>query len=450
MSGTKASPPESARPAVVAPQQPAPRVVQSPNLTNPPYAVDQRPAVIPPVASEQLPPPPGQNPGFGPEVASLPPATAPVPSLFPPIAPAARLVDKEEVRAALLVPLSGPQAVLGQAMSNAAQLALFELADPRFNLIPIDTKGTAEGAAAAASQALAQGADILLGPLFSPEVKAAAPLARDHGVPLLAFTTDRNALGNGVYTLGFLPGSQVARVIAHARAQGKERFALLARSDDYGRAIADAFRTAVTAQGGQVVKVEFYDPQAADLTPAVRRVTDADSRGRGKGKETNQATGPVPFDALMIPDDGSRLRQLASLATYYDVNPDRIAFLGTLLWDDPRLSNEPSLQGGFYPAAPTTAHQEFEARYGKAFGPLPGRIGGIASIAYDATALAAILARQPQGDYSAQSLTNPAGFAGVDGVFRLTADGMSERGLAVRQITATGPREVSPAPAAFQ
>lgn len=450
MSGTKASPPENARPAVVAPPQPAPRVVQSPNLSSPPYGMDQRPAVIPPVASEQLPPPPGQNPGFGPEVASLPPAGAPTPSLFPPIAPAARLIDKEEVRAALLVPLSGPQAVLGQAMSNAAQLALFELADPRFNLIPIDTKGTAEGAAAAAAQALAQGADILLGPLFSPEVKAAAPLARDHGVPLLAFTTDRNALGNGVYTLGFLPGSQVARVIAHARAQGKERFALLARSDDYGRAIADAFRAAVAAQGGQVVKVEFYDPQAADLTPAVRRVTDADSRGRGKGKETNQATGPVPFDALMIPDDGSRLRQLASLATYYDVNPDRTAFLGTLLWDDPRLSNEPSLQGGFYPAAPTNAHQEFEARYGKAFGPLPGRIGGIASIAYDATALAAILARQPQGDYSAQSLTNPAGFAGVDGVFRLTADGTSERGLAVRQITASGPREVSPAPAAFQ
>ncbi len=447
MSGTKASAPESARPAVVAPQQPASRVVQSPNL---PAPAQQRPAVIPPVAAEPLPPLLGQTggQGLGPEVASLPPAASP--TLFPPIAPAARLADKDEVRAALLVPLSGPQAVLGQALSNAAQLALFELADPRFNLIPIDTKGTAEGAAAAATQALTQGADIVLGPLFSPEVKAAAPLAREHGVPLLAFTTDRNALGNGVYTLGFLPGSQVARVVAHARAQGKERFALLARSDEYGRAVADSFRAAVAAQGGQVVKVEFYDPQAADLTPAVRRVTDADARGRGKGKETNQATGPVPFDALMIPDDGSRLRQLASLATYYDVNPERVLLLGTLLWDDPRLSNEPSLQGGFYPAAPTAAHQEFEGRYAKAFGPLPGRIGGIASIAYDATALAAILARQPQGDYSATSLTNPAGFAGVDGVFRLTADGASERGLAVRQITASGPREVSPAPAAFQ
>lgn len=360
-----------------------------------------------------------------------------------------RLIDKDEVRAALLVPLSGPQAALGQAMSNAAQLALFELADERFNLIPLDTKGTAEGAAAAAQQALTQGADILLGPLFSPEVRATAPVAREHGVPVLAFTTDRAVLGNGVYTLGFLPASQVNRVVGYARSQGKERFALLARSDEYGRAVADAFNAAVAAQGGRVVKVEFYDPHAADLTPAVRRLTEADARGRGRGKETNQATGPVPFDAVMIPDDGSRLRQLASLATYYDADPTKVAFLGTLLWDDPRLSNEPSLQGGLYPAAPTAAHQEFEARYAKAFGPLPGRIGGIASIAYDATALAAILARQPLGDYSAQSLTNPVGFAGVDGLFRLSPDGTSERGLAVRQVTASGPREVSPAPNSF-
>ncbi|HLO76400.1 MAG TPA: penicillin-binding protein activator, partial [Magnetospirillum sp.] len=408
---------------------------------------------LPPLPSQPVPPPGGSL--LGPTVApSLPPEPVPgaqagmLPAPLP-MAPAARLADKEEVRAALLVPLSGPQAALGQAMSNAAQLALFEVGDKRFNLIPLDTRGTADGAAAAAGQAMAQGADIVLGPLFSPEVKAAAPVAREHGVPMVAFTTDRNALGNGVYTLGFLPGSQVARVVGYARAQGKERFALLARSDDYGRAVADAFRAAVPAQGGQVVKVEYYDPQAPDLTPAVRRLTDADQRGRGKGKETNQATGPVAFDAVMIPDEGTRLRSLASLVTYYDVNPEQVAFMGTLLWDDPRLANEPSLQGGLYPAAPVAAHQEFEARYGKAFGPLPGRLGGIASIAYDATALAAILARQPQGDYSAAALTNPTGFAGVDGVFRLSPDGTSERGLAVRQITAAGPREVSPAPGTF-
>lgn len=361
--------------------------------------------------------------------------------------PAANLAEKDEVRAALLVPLSGPQAALGQAMSNAAQLALFETGDARFNLIPLDTKGTAEGAAAAAAQALAQGADILLGPLFSHEVKAAAPLARDQAVPMLAFTTDRAVLGNGVYTLGFLPNSQVARVVGYARSQGKERFAVLVPSNDYGRSVADAFRAAVPAQGGRVVKVDFYDPQSHDFSPVAKRFTEVDARSRGKA--SGQPVAPPPFDAVLMPEGGTRLRSIASLLTYYEIDPEQVRFLGSLQWDDASLATEPSVQGGWFPAPPVAAHQDFEARYGKAFGPIPPRAGAIASIAYDATALAAILARQPQGDYSAISLTNPNGFAGVDGVFRLVPDGSSERGLAVREITKAGAREVSPAPDGF-
>jgi ABC-type branched-subunit amino acid transport system substrate-binding protein len=129
-------------------------------------------------------------------------------------------LEQGEVRAALLLPLTGQFAVFGQTLSNAAQLALFEVADGRFNLIPLDTKGTAEGAAAAARMALAQGADVILGPVFSPEVKAVAPLAREQAVPLLSFTTDRTAAGQGVYTLGFLPGPQVARIVSYAKEHG--------------------------------------------------------------------------------------------------------------------------------------------------------------------------------------------------------------------------------------
>lgn len=370
-------------------------------------------------------------------------AFSPAPGLLPPARPA----DKEEVRAALLVPLSGTYAAFGQALSNAAQLALFEVGDQRLNLIPLDTKGTADGAAAATRQALAQGADVLLGPLFSPEVKAAAPLAREQTIPMLAFTTDRSAVGAGVYALGVLPGSQVNRVIGHARAQGKERFALLARNDDYGRAVAEAFRAAVPAQGGKVVKIEFYDPQAQDHGPTVKRFTEVEARTRGR---VNGAPDPVPppFDAVMIPDEGTRLRSLASLITYYEVDPGSVAFLGTQLWDDAKLAAEPSLQGGWYAAPPAGAHQDFEARYAKAFGPLPGRIGNLASIAYDATALAAALSRQ-NVEISNAMLTNPNGFAGVDGLFRLNSDGTSERGLAVREITPAGPKEISPAPASF-
>ncbi|MGE5546581.1 MAG: penicillin-binding protein activator [Solirubrobacterales bacterium] len=414
------------KPTAEAPRAPQPRV-QAPPRPVPPVAA------VPPQPQPPLPPQPQI------QIQTLPPAPAPL------------ATDKGgEVRAALLVPLSGQYASWGTALSNAAQLAMFEIADQRFNLIPLDTHGTAEGAAAAAQQAVAQGADIVLGPLFSPEVKAAAPVARDQAVPMLAFTTDRAAAGGGVYAMGILPGPQVERVVSFARTQGKNRFALLAPNSEYGRTVADALKAAVAANGAQLAKIEYYDPNAQDHSAVVRRFTDYDSRTRGRAKGSTDPVPPPPFDAVLLPDSGTRLRTISALLTYYEVDPSEVKLLGTLLWDDPRLANEPALNGGWYAAPPTADHQAFETRYGKAFGPLPSQqVGNVASLAYDATALAAKLAHGGQADYSAAALTNPNGFAGVDGIFRLMPDGQAQRGLAVREIVRGGSREVSPAPAVF-
>ncbi|CDL00497.1 putative ABC-type branched-chain amino acid transport systems, periplasmic component [Magnetospirillum gryphiswaldense MSR-1 v2] len=375
----------------------------------------------------------------------LPPALPPVPT---PMA-GASFQGREEIRAALLVPLSGPYAAWGQAMSNAAQMALFDVADERLNLIPLDTKGTPEGAVAALEQARTQGADIILGPVFSPEVKAVAPQARAWGIPLVSFTTDRSMLGQGIYTLGFLPESQIQRVVIHARSQGKQRFALLARADEYGQAVAEAFRNVVPQVGGQVAKVEFYDPQAKDVSNTIKRFTESDARTRGRDRKEVGAIPPPPFDAVLIADEGTRLRTVSSLVTYYEVDIDKVPLLGTMLWDDPRLAAEPSLQGAWFAAPAAEGYAEFERRYAAAFGSRPPRAGTLrASLAYDATALAAALVRQNL-DYSAATLTNSGGFAGMDGLFRLRADGTVERGLAVREIAKAGIRDIAPSPTSF-
>ncbi|MBI3443801.1 MAG: penicillin-binding protein activator [Magnetospirillum sp.] len=356
-----------------------------------------------------------------------------------------KALHQGEVRAALLLPLSGPQAATGQALSNAAQLALFEIADAKFNLIPLDTKGTAEGAAAAAQLAITQGADIILGPVFSFEVKAVAPLAREQAIPMLAFTTDRSVAGNGVYALGFLPGPQVARVLSHAREQGLRRIGVLVRLDDYGRAVAEAAKEAAAAQGLEVVAVEYYDPNASDFTPTVKRFA-ARKGVTGKGVPGSA------YDAILLPDDGVRLRNIASLLSYYlsEGGAEVPRLLGTLLWDDPRLATEPALVGGWYPAPPVAGHAAFEQRYTKAFGAVPPRLGGLAGIAYDSSALAAALARNGLGEYGSATLQNPNGFAGVDGIFRLGVSGVAERGLTVKEINPNGAREVGAAPTSFQ
>lgn len=423
----------------------------------------QAPAPPPPRAraAPSLPPPAPVPPPLPPEQTAL------IPLPLPPSAPAAALpkAHKEEVRAALLVPLSGPNAALGAVLSNAAQMAVFEVADPHFSLIPLDTRGTAEGAAAAARQALSQGADIVLGPLFSQEVKAVAPVVREQSVPMLAFTTDRSALGAGVWSLGFLPGPQVKRLVTQALADNRSRFALLAPATDYGRAVAAALETAVAEVGARLVRTEFYDPAAREFTAVAKRFADYEHRrgelaqekkaaaGRSGSQQALEAVTAKPtgsrFDAVLLPDEGVRLKSIASLVTYYGIDPGPVRFMGTMLWDDPRLADEPSLQGGWYPAPSQELHSQFEARYGKAFGPLTPRMTTFASTAYDATALAAALAHQGQGDYPVAALTNPNGFSGIDGIFRLLPDGTNERGLAVRELQQGGSKEISPAPASF-
>ena len=385
----------------------------------------------PPVLN--LPPPPSAADRPSVAQAPLPPPVA------PPIAPAigAGALPAQPSRnstAALLLPLSGASAAIGSALFNAAQLALFEVGGGSFTLLPFDTKGTPEGAAAAAQQAVAQHAEIIVGPLFSAEARAVAPVTRQAGVPMLAFTTDQTVAGNGVYVLGFLPGPQALRVVAFARSQNRPWLAILAPSDEYGRTVVDYLSNNAPGQGVSIAQLQFYDPNATDFTGPIKRLLGP--------------RGEVGFDALILPDEGQRLRQVAASLATQGIDPAQVKLLGTMLWEDSKPATEPALVGGWYTAPPVAQHADFDGRYAKAFGVKPPRL---AALGYDATALAGVVARRSAHDFSPGVLTNPLGFSGVDGIFRLRPDGTVERGYAVMEVQPVAPpREVDPAPAQFQ
>ena len=361
----------------------------------------------------------------------------PPPVVAVPLAPPAEVAGRS-VSAAFVVPLSGPSAAIGTALFNAAQMALFELADGQFTLLPFDTHGTPEGAAAAARLAVAQHAGLVIGPLFSGEAKAASAITGPAGIAMLALTADRKAAAPGVFVLGFLPGPQAARVAEEARSQGRMRLGVLAPADDYGRTVAEYLNNLGPQAGVTLTGLEYYDVAGNDVAAALKRLL-----------KTAHLPGDAGFDALLLPDEGNRLRAVAAAVAAAGVDPTRVRLLGTMLWDDSRPESEPALVGGWYAAAAPAAHAAFDVRYAKAFGGKPPRL---ASLGYDATALAAVLARRGGArPFTPETLTTPMGFAGVDGLFRLKADGTNERGYAVMEVVAGGPpREVAPAPAQFQ
>ena len=349
----------------------------------------------------------------------------------PPAQPSA--VGAGQVKVALLLPLSaqGNGAAVAQSMRNAAEMALAEFSNPDIQLLVKDDGGTAGGAQQAANQALAEGAEIILGPLFAVSVSGAAQVARARGVPMIAFSTDASVAAPGVYLLSFLPESDVNRAIGYAIQQGKRSFAALIPDNAYGTVVEAAFQQAVARGGARVVAMERYPLDRAQMQGAVQRVAQA----------ARQA------DTIFIPDGADSVTAAVQALTASGVNTRRIQIIGTGLWDDPRIFAEQGAQGGWFAAPDPAGYRAFSGRYRQRYGQDPLRP---ATLAYDAVSLVAALVKtQGPARFSEEILTNQSGFAGIDGVFRFRPDGTNQRGLAVMRVTSSGPQVVSPAPKAF-
>src|SRR5258707_9321929 len=339
-------------------------------------------------------------------------------------------VGTGQFKVGLILPQSaaGNAGVAAQSMKNAAEMALAEFQNPNIQLLIKDDGGNPQGAQQGTQQALDEGAEIILGPLFALSVPAPAQLTRARGISVIAFSTDSSVAGRGVYLLSFLPESDVNRIVEYAASTGKRSFAACLPDNAYGNVVEGAFKQAVGRRGGRVVALEKY---GADRTTAARNVAQS----------LNQA------DALFLADVGDSGGTVADAPPAAGADPKNIQLLGTGLWDNPRVSASPALQGGLYAAADPAGFRRFSGRYRAQFGAEPVRT---ATLAYDAVALVAALARtQGPQRFSSEVLTNPSGFAGIDGLFRFRADGANERGLAVMRVASGGSQPVAGSPKSF-
>jgi ABC-type branched-subunit amino acid transport system substrate-binding protein len=339
--------------------------------------------------------------------------------------------DKTPVRVGLLLPFSNGSAqtrFLAASMMKAAQLALFDAGNANIILISADEGSTPQSAAAGARSLLAQGAEVIVGPLFSASVNAVAPLARDRAVPVISFSTDKSVAGNGVYLLSFQPENEIRRIIAYAAAQGHKNFAALVPASSYGRHITNAMQEQAAADGAQVVDVEKLDP--ATEAASIKTIVASNA------------------DAVLIAAGGETLRAIAPSLAADGLDSSKVKILGSGIWYDPANNAETALDGAIFAAPAPNAADAFNAKYRAAFGSSPPRL---ASLAYDAVALVALLSGgEPYHRFTAGALTDPNGFAGIDGIFRFNADGTSDRGLAILAVSPDGFRVVDPAPTTFE
>ena len=349
------------------------------------------------------------------------------------------MTGREITRAAVLLPFSHPNRNVraeAQGILAGIEMALFEKAGDSFLILPKDTAGTTAGAETALNDAMEDGADLVLGPLFSDNVRTIAPQANAAGMQMIAFSNDPAAAGIGAFLASFSVEEEVGRVVEHAIGQGVDTFAFLGPRSAYGQRVERALRFEAVRNGAFVMAGQFYDP--ANEAP----VDEAQLLANTLIPLVEQKPGQV---AVLIPESGVRLRGVAPLLPYSGLDFRKIRMLGTSQWNDPTLWREPTLNGAWFAVPPPADSERFTASFARIYGRNPSTLS---SLGYDAAAVAIGLNELEQ--LNMIGLTSRDGFLGVNGLFRFNPDGRIERGLAIMEIdTAEGAILISPAPTEF-
>lgn len=356
-----------------------------------------------------------------------PSTNVPPPRPTPPPSASELPNDEQRHRIALLVPMSGANGAVGQSIANAATMALMDTNAANLRITNYDTS---TGAGAAAAKAIADGNQLILGPLLANDIPAVAAAARAAKVPLISFSNDQSAAARDVYVMGSLPGASVRRTVRYARGHGVTSFAALVPKGDYGERASETLMAEARAAGGTIMAMESYDRSAASISAAANKL-----RARGN------------FDAILIADSGTLSARAAGLLKARGSATPRL--LGTELWSGEKaITTAPALNGAWFSAVSDARFPQFVSSYRTRFGAAPYRI---ATLGYDAVLLTLRVAREwkPGRTFPTAALTSNDGFLGLDGAFRFDRNGVIERALEVREVSGGAVKVVAPAPTKF-
>lgn len=355
----------------------------------------------------------------GPAGPSTGPAPGPVTGQLP--------TDDTRHRVALLVPLSGKNAGVGQSLANATTMALL---DTKAENIRMTSYDTARGAGAAARKAVADGNKLILGPLLSDNVVATANIARPAGVPILSFSNDAGAAGDNVFILGHIPAQSIDRVVRYASSKGMKRFAAMVPNGVYGqRASSTLLRSAKNA-GGEVISIQNFNRDSASVEAASKKLAD-------NGE----------FDAVLIADNGTMaIRAVPFIRKNASVGAK---ILGTDLWNtSSNLAGSRPMRGAWFASVSDGLYRQYADKYRSRYGRAPFRLS---SLGYDAVLLTVKVAQNWRvgSRFPTTQLTDKGGFIGLDGVFRFRNNGISERALEVQEVRAGSFTVIDAAPKGF-
>ena len=379
--------------------------------------------------------------------------------------------DGEDMRSiAVLLPLSGANAELGREIRAGVEMATLSAGMENLSVSFYDTGANPSGAINAA---LYSNPSVIVGPVFADQARALRN-AKAAELPVLSFTSDATAIGDGVMTMALMPSNSIETIVREIRADNSRGMVIIAPETTSGHLMAGIARRAGEVYGVPTTGIFFYNEKD---TNSIKTATSAASMNAARTAANNRAravlsdiltnesvsgaerqsisrqleklsreetTGTLPYDAILFLGGGDDSKSAASFMRYFGVSPKEAAFYGTAMWDGTDIESDFTMTGAKFATLPA-ANEQFAATYEMMTGTAPSRIAGFG---YDATNMALGMLHSQNG--TAAYLLNPSGYIGTDGIMRLRPTGDSERAMRIMRLDGSGTaKEVRPAATNF-
>ncbi len=251
---------------------------------------------------------------------------------------------------------------------------------------------------------------------------------------LFSFTVDINLSGECVYLINFFPKDDLESIFNYFPDGSK--IALLYPENFYGFHINKIIDEVASNSKSIIVARASYKEDLSDAREAIKQLgkyelrkkelerqkeilknkNDEISKKALKKIEKFETAGNVDFTHLILPDYSIRLLEIAPLLPFYDIDPQKVQFVGTGVWDDRAFFTEPTLQGAIFSGIEAIYRDEFFSDYTYVYKERPLRT---ATIPYD---LVGVLSYLVNENYSIQETSNflngeKIKFDGIDGKF---------------------------------
>ncbi|MCA8927270.1 MAG: penicillin-binding protein activator [Alphaproteobacteria bacterium] len=408
------------------------------------------------------------------------------------------------MRVAVLAPLTGDYAPIGQQLVNAAAIALFEGQQAAFELVPMDTGGTVSGAAAAAANAQQQRVDMVIGPLFSQNVPPVRNALAASNTAILTFTNDTAMAGGNVFVMGVSVDSQVEALAQSLGQTGKRRLLIFGPDNEYTHRTINAVQRLAVLGQVTLVRSAVFDPNADfnTISQQVKQVTDYDRRrgdwrayesrlvpqvrrsdnpaallrseasrfpdgsirqrmllgmasvynqhiSRGRNQAISEVVGRIEgvdampaddFDAVLLPFGDNNLVAVGSMLDLYNAGLPFAQLVGTNVWEQDALAREPSFHNAWYTAMDRQALEPFLLSYRSHYQEDPDPI---AVLGYYAARVAATAASNGVRPVDGRFVQSPQGFTGLGGTVRFGTDNRMQAPLTIYQITPEGAKPLT-------